>query len=317
MKNSGNTVWYRPASAVLAGVAVLVATSVHSFLLPEMIFLGGLLIWLPLALHLSAKDRFRSVRHAPSLVDEILRTAFWPCVAAAAASTFVPRGSISGMIAAGWCGWTTTAAVVSMTRLVRTSTRSLTQVMETVSSNYLVVSSIWFACWRSRVNPLDFPDGITLLTSVHFLYAGSLLPTVSIGLLPDSLAIRHRGMLLGMAVLMPVVAVGITSSPTVEIIGVLLAVLVVLLFCAELVVMSNSRQRSRTSRLLLALASASGVFAIGLAAYYGLSEYTRNTWILIPTMIRWHGVLNSVGLIGGSILAWAFTSSGEARSALP
>lgn len=310
-----------PLRSLLIGGFVLVASMFHNGLLPESILLGGLLIWLPLSRHLSSlarpeRDPHTTSQVSISRVEYWLRVAFWPCVLAAAGSTFLPRGSISGAIASCWFAWAVASAGSAIRRFIKTP-RSLSTFAATVSSGYLVVSAAWFTCWRSRINPLDFPDGITLLTGVHFLYAGYLLPTIAIGLFPASLAHRHRMMLIGMMLIMPIIAVGITCSPTIEIVGVLLAMLVVLLFCSELVMMAAGSARPRTARVLLAVAAVSGVFAVGLAVYYGFSEYTGNTWILIPTMIRWHGVLNSVGLIGGSLLAWAVLDFSEARSVLP
>lgn len=307
----------RTTGLLLIGVAVVTATAVHSFNLPETIVLGGLLVWLPLARYLASHSFVRSEQHAHSSPSTLLDMTFWPCVVTAAASTFFPRGSLSGAITVFWTLWTVAATSVSILRYVNSPSRSLPQFVTTVSSGYLTVSAIWFTCWRSLINPLDFPDGITLLTSVHFLYAGFLLPVISTGLLPDALAIRHRLMLSGMILMMPVIAVGITCSPTVEIVGVILAMLVVVMLCGELVIISTRSDRPVVARVLLKLAVVCGVLAVGLAVYYGFSEYTGNTWILIPTMIRWHGLLNSLGLIGGTLTAWALSTFNEAQSELP
>ena len=299
-----------------ASVLLISATFAWSNHLPETLFLSGLLVLLPVATHLSRYSQSKSPDQTIERLRKKLHKTLWLCSVAAGVSTFPERGPLSGAIAACWLVWTLAAALVSATQFLKTGPRSLRRFATVITTGYLSVSAAWFTCWRVGFNPLDFPGGITLLTSVHFLYAGFLLPTVALGILPDRLNRRQQFMMFGMLTMMPVVAVGITCSPTIELAEVFLAVAVIVTLCVEQLKLAAAQNTPALARDLLSIAAVSGLSAVSLAAYYGLSEFTGNTWILIPTMIRWHGILNSVGLIGCTLGAWAAITYRPARSAL-
>ena len=102
----------------------------------------------------------------------------------------------------------------------------------------------------------------------------------------------------------PLVAIGITFSPTVEMIGV--ALLLGSAMGLLLVVIQTVRPllRIRLVSELLMLSALSLLFAVGLGLFYGLGEFLGQPWITIPQMVTFHGWLNGIGFALCGLLGW-------------
>lgn len=222
-------------------------------------------------------------------------------------------GAESACFAAVWLLWAMTYAVRQCHSVRFRSGRCIERA---VAAGFLLVSATWFVCARSGFSPFGFPIGITLLTSVHFLFGGWLLPMLidrhlqCIERSQDLITSNHaspslvdgKHALRLVLATFPIVAIGMLCEPIIELLGVTLlltAVGVFLLLQHRLA----CRQSSRINRLAAGVAAQCGFIGFSLAATFAVAEFRNVIVIPIPTMIATHGVIVSVGVIGSLIVA--------------
>lgn len=110
-------------------------------------------------------------------------------------------------------------------------------------------------------------------------------------------------MLAAIIVGVPLVGVGISLSPHIEVAAaMLLASGCVLLAGRQLAVAIASQNAARLT--LLGISSLALISAMGLAAVYAVGEFTGQQWLSIPTMIRTHGAFNALGFATCGLLGW-------------
>src|SRR5262249_49293411 len=88
----------------------------------------------------------------------------------------LPVGLLAGALSLPWL---MTAALISVSRLVRVWRRGLGPSEElSIDAGfiYLVVGGVWALFSRLGVRPLDFDPVIVFLTAIHFHFAGFVLP---------------------------------------------------------------------------------------------------------------------------------------------
>ena len=167
----------------------------------------------------------------------------------------------------------------------------------------MLVGAAWIVIGRLGWT-FGFDPEIVRLTGIHFHYAGFLLPTLA------AAAAWHRPRP-GTRLILPVVllgfglvAIGITFSPPIEVVG---AATMVVGCVALAVVQVRAGLATRRPDVfsLLAVSSAALVSGMALAAVYVLGECLGHTWIEIPTMIATHGLANAVGFAGCGLLGWS------------
>jgi hypothetical protein len=102
----------------------------------------------------------------------------------------------------------------------------------------------------------------------------------------------------------PLVGVGISLSPHVEVAAAILlpAGCVVL---AVRQIQAAIGLRNATALALLCVSSLALLSAMGLAGIYAVGEFTGQAWIDIPTMIRTHGAANAFGFATCGLIGWA------------
>jgi hypothetical protein len=163
---------------------------------------------------------------------------------------------------------------------------------------------------------MGFGDTIVLLTAVHFHFAGFVAPVLA-GLtgrrLGFSSAISKLFVLtvIGIVGGTPLVAAGITFSPSLALIGAL--VISSGLFLLALLVLGSVLRsvNSLLAQTLLVISSLSSICAMGLACMYAYSLVTGRAIIDIPQMALSHGILNSVGFALCGFLAWSIVYRGR------
>jgi hypothetical protein len=69
---------------------------------------------------------------------------------------------------------------------------------------------------------------------------------------------------------------------------------------------------TRDARILMAIAAASVLFSMTLAAVYAIGVAAGEGWLQIPTMARTHGVLNALGFSFCGAGAWLLATRGRA-----
>lgn len=231
----------------------------------------------------------------------------------ATASIFVRGGLLIRGLLLPWSAllvtpWLLFAGLLGISALLRISVfRQLTVAMRMhlAALLYLPIGAAWLVAFRLGIAPFGFSGIIVLLTAIHFHFTG-FAATIWASIIGDYLPHnRLYPWLAGAFVLAtPLIAAGITSSPLLEIVGVLLLTSSLL----GLAFLHYTRilpwLTPGLAKGLLYIAPLSMMIAIGLAVVYGLGEYLQQPLLTIPQMVQWHGWLNAVGFTALGLLGW-------------
>ncbi len=171
---------------------------------------------------------------------------------------------------------------------------------------YLPIGAAWLVAYQLGLQPLGFRGIMVLLTAVHFHFTGfgAVIWASVIGDLLPQPARFYGWAVSGFVLATPLIAVGITLSPLVEILGVLLLAsslvgLAVVLYRCVLPTLT-----APFAKLLLTCAPLAMGVALTLAVSYGIGEYWQTPLLTIPQMVQWHGWLNAVGFVFCGLLGW-------------
>lgn len=281
---------------------------------PVVLLVLSPLVLVPLLLAALAEERESS---------QLMRALSWaqlPCALPLPLALSFEPGAFALLSCLPWAGWTALAAVEGLRRVAamlrRGGLRGLYDAELAIAAGlgFPVIGSGWLLCDRLALEPLGFSPLIVLLTAVHFHHAGLTLP-LSAGLLgramgsPERGAPRQdlarepwRGAAVVVVIAVPLVAIGITASPLLEVIAAGITA------AAAIVVGVGMLRRSTCLAFIPALLSAlSGsclLAAMLFAASYALGEYRGAPWPDIASMIQLHGAVNALGF--GLLGAWAW-----------
>jgi hypothetical protein len=276
------------------------------------------LVWVPLALRLIEPLALTTV---PAWVQALQP---W-CALLLIASFLVRAGTVAALLALPWALWTALVGLRGLLRLREHPLRAVDELCLSLGLIALPVGGVWLLAARAGLPVLGFVAPFTLLTGMHFHFAGLLMPTV-VGLAGRLLGPRESGpadVVNGRAgwpgadawrlyrVLAPaaclgvwLVAVGITLGGLAEAVaGTLFATLLACLG-AVLLLSVPARIPDRLARVLLALALLATWPAMALAALYALSRIGRAN-VGLETMALLHGPLLAIVFVGGGLLAMA------------
>ena len=219
----------------------------------------------------------------------------------------IEAGPTAAGLAAPWAVIAAITALLGVRRVLRRGLRPAWALATDAGLMFLAVGGLWTVASRLGARPLGFDDTIVLLTGVHFHYAGFVLPVLA-GL--TARAHRTRAFELaawGVIAAVPLTAIGITLSPSIEMLSaVLLAACAMIVAAGQLLVARDARRD--VASLLLGLSSLSLTFAMTLATVYAITEFRGAPFPAIPEMAHLHGTLNALGtcLLG----VWAWTIEG-------
>ena len=124
---------------------------------------------------------------------------------------------------------------------------------------------------------------------------------------PQVMRIIHRVSLVGTIAGMPLVAAGITFSPLLEVSGAI-GLATSLAMLAFLMIFSTSRVVThRVGQILLTVSAICLIIGMVFTCLYAVSEFTGYYWVVIPQMVKFHGLTNAFGfalcgLLAGNIL---------------
>lgn len=176
------------------------------------------------------------------------------------------------------------------------------------ASIYLPVGAAWGFADRFGFQPFDFSPTITLLTSVHFHYAGFILPLML------GLALREFPCLLakfiawGTILGISLVAVGITTSHFQWPAYIEVAAATVMALSAMGVGMMHLnlawRHRQRPAAWWWILSGLALIIGMSLAFCYGWRSVFVIETLTIPWMYAVHGTLNAIGFAIPGLLGW-------------
>lgn len=294
----------------LSGVVIWLASVwLLSLPLAAAILLFAPLVLLPPAIWLI------DARVVSSAERRILRLASWlqlPAATALAISFAFPQGGLAAALAVPWLLVTLLLALTGACRLWHTTWRLNGELAITAALLMIAVGGGWAFVSRAGLRPQNFSLAIVLLTAVHFHYAGFVLPLLA-GLtvkeltgepLPVSI---DRVLLVLILAGVPLVGVGISLSPQIEVVAALMLAAGCALFAwRQTIVALRSHHATRVT--LLAISSFALVSAMIPAAIYAYGEFTTMPWLDIPTMIRTHGAFNAFGFATCGIAGHAMSS---------
>ncbi|MFO7568109.1 MAG: YndJ family transporter [Enhygromyxa sp.] len=244
----------------------------------------------------------------PSKLVRALSWAQLPCALPLVLGMSSRPGILALIACLPWAGWTALAAYEGLRRILARfrggGWRGLLdgELAIAAALGFPLIGSAWLSCDRLGIQPLGFSPLIVLLTAVHFHHAGFTLP-ISAGLLARSdQPGPWRLTAIAVVVAVPLVAIGITASPVVELIGAWLTAAAAI--SVALGLLGRSRRQPLIPALLFACAGASLLAAMIFAASYALGEYRGVAWPDIGSMIHLHGAVNALGF--GLLGAWAW-----------
>jgi hypothetical protein len=244
----------------------------------------------------------------PSSRVRLLSWAQLPCALPLVLGLSVKPGVLALLACLPWAGWAALAAYEALTRILAgIRLRGFIDALDgelaiAAALGFPLIGSAWLICDRLAIQPLGFSPLIVLLTAVHFHHAGFTLP-MSAGLLARTdQPGPWRLTAVGVVVAVPLVAIGITVSPIVELIGSWLTAAAAITVALGLLV--RARSLPLIPALLSACAGACLLAAMIFAAAYALGEYRGVAWPDIASMIHLHGAVNALGF--GLLGAWAW-----------
>ena len=220
-------------------------------------------------------------------------------------ASWLPAGLAAAALAIPWVLVTGATAVVAGIRWIQEPHRLRPDVRHATDAGvaFLAVGAVFALADRLGVQPFGFSTTIILLTAVHFHYAGFVLP------LAGALAWTRRPsrwleMALGAVIVgIPVTALGFFGLSLANWVGAVLTAAGG--FGIGLATLAIARTMARTTGVILAaLAGASLLIAMPLAAIYATGTLTGTAWLAIDAMARVHGGLNALGFALPAMLAW-------------
>jgi hypothetical protein len=230
-------------------------------------------------------------------------------------SFLLPTGFGAALLA---LSWTLCTGLIALYGLMRFLSHRFTHIEEvTIDAGllYIVVGSVWLVFARLGVNPLGFSHEIVLLTAVHFHYAGFAAPLLT-GRAGRALAERPRSIwrffrLIASGVIAgtPLIAIGITFSPLIEVTAVIILAVSLLALSIVTLVYIMPKIQVRLSQVLLTISSLAVIAAMIFALSYGLGKFSGSPALSLPQMIQVHGLVNSFGFVLCGLLAWTLLSS--------
>lgn len=293
-------------SAVAGTIIWIVWQLLSSSFAPVVLFVLSPLVLVPLLLAAVLEA------HEDSPLLRAMSWAQLPCALLLPLGLSLEPGAFALLCCLPWAGWTALAAVEGLRRmwaLLRAGgVRGLYDAELAIAAglSFPVIGSGWLLCDRLAIEPLGFSPLIVLLTAVHFHHAGLTLP-LSAGLLGRAMPGREpwRAAAVAVVIAVPLVAIGITVSPLIEVGASLLTAAAAIIVGIGMLRRSTMLPRAPLlPALLSALAGACLLAAMMFASSYAIGEYTGVPWPDIVSMIQLHGAVNALGF--GLLGAWAW-----------
>jgi hypothetical protein len=263
----------------------------------------AVLVWVPLGLRLIEGP-------APTGLLPVLIQWLQPwCAALLLISFLVPSGLLAALLAGPWLLWTALLGLRGLLRLREHRPGAVDELCLDLGMLALPVGGIWLLAARAGLPFAGFTHPITLLTGMHFHYAGLLMSTI-VGLTGRLLARAGRGWplyrVLAPAVCLGVwlVAVGITIGGAAEALAGTLFAALLAAVAAVLLIEGAPRIGDPLARALLLFALLATWPAMGLASIYALSQVGLAS-VSLETMALLHGPLLALVFVGGGLAALA------------
>ena len=278
----------------------------------ELLFLFAPLVIVPLGMELArvidGVDRFeRLARRLQPFGAGLALVALW-----------LPPGRTTALAAVGWllvCVLMAGSGLAGLGRALCSDVdrkARATRVAVAIARLDLLVGGTWLVASRWGIHPLGIQEPISLLTAVHFHFAGFATAMIAAATLKfaeqrcDLCWLKH--LVLMVAGLPILVAAGFAISPAVKMTA-------AVLFSGSVAVLAiamrscGRKAEDPTARLLLQLASGAVFAGVMFSAAYAVADYMGWDALTIPQMAKTHGILNSFGFCLAGLLGWLVENS--------
>lgn len=213
---------------------------------------------------------------------------------------------LAGLLVVPWVVVTLAVALWGLERLLPRGLASLAELSIDAGLLYVTVGSGWLLISRFGMNPLGFGDQIVFFTSVHFHYAGFVLPILA-GVTGRALGVARRVYAFAAVTIVfgpGLIATGITLSPLIEVLAVAALTVGVTAFALITLLAVVPSRANRFQQAALTVSSLAVAVSMVFALGYGLSEFTAVAGLGIETMVAYHGHLNALGFALFGVLGW-------------
>jgi hypothetical protein len=290
-------------AAVWAALATLAGMRRAHFGVIELLFQFAPLVIVPLGMHL-ADDLAVSPPFPPAKWRLIV---LFPAALSASASFWLPPGRVAGALSAVWLLY---AVLVGSEQFGKTK-----RMLLSLAYFDLIFGAAWLVISRSGLRPLGFQEPIILLTAVHFHYSGFATALIASATLHEferkRMSLPGLPQLVWLIVLLPfVVAAGFVFSPLLRMVSTI-ALSTCVTALAMILWWLAKQMESTAARIYMRCATSAATVAFSLAGLYALGEYSGKEWINVPGMANSHGVLNALGFVLLSLLAWVIACDSE------
>ena len=236
---------------------------------------------------------------------------FQPFAAILAAISFVvAEGITAAALVSPWLLVTGLIALSGLTRLLKWIP-GYSEAAMTAGMIYFPIGGAWLIAWRLGYRPLGFGTAIVLLTAMHFHYAGFAANVITsmVGRTIDRAVGVYKIVVVGVIVGTPLLAAGITFSPTLEVIAA--SILALSLIGLSILIVSTvvPNIRNAASRWLLLFGSVFVFAAMIFAAAYSIGSVSEHPIVSIPQMVQSHGIANAFGFTLCSLLGFSIYQS--------
>jgi len=268
----------------------------------ELLLLLALLVVVPLGFDLAAAPDAEGNNSPLYRIARFLQPAGACC---AAISFLLPTGLWSALLACGWGSVAGLMALFGVFRLYRRRNFSIEELCVDAALLYIPVGSAWLIAARAGIPVAGFGGVMAMLTAVHFHYAGFIAPIIT-GMTGRALRTGpprawkvYRLAAPGVIAGPPLVALGITFSPAVEVAAAAVLALALAVHAGLLLFSVLPRLAAGPARWLLGTAACASVGAMILAVLYAIGVFSEISIIDIPRMALLHGCLNGLFALGG------------------
>jgi hypothetical protein len=265
--------------------------------------LPSLVVLSPLVLHPLIIGHANTEAVAPRL-HTLVRWLQLPAATLVAVGFGQPAGTLAAALALPWFVVTSLTALLGVMRLRQRGFMPVHELSIDAGLIALAGGGAWAVASCAGYQPLSFSPTIVLLAAAHFHYAAFVLPVLC------GLGVRRvdrpytRWIPIAILAGYPLVAVGITVSPIVEVVGAIVLA-VGAIGCALVQLSVAASAKHRVASLLLACSALALLWGISLAGIYAVGEFRGLPWPSIPEMVSLHGSVNALGF--GLLGTWAWT----------
>jgi len=294
------SIWYTVIGSLLTIVVFIPSSPLQTNLIEKIVLLA---ILVPIPLSLPLLEEPKNSGQLPQIYQ--LMCYIYPVVALMAVSSHLPHfKSVRGWLSLGWLGFTIILALHGMYRYLRHGNERIEELAIDIASIYIVIGAIWYSASRFDLHFLGFTEPFVILTAIHFHYT-AFLATILIGsiarIFPENMYTRledqYKMIIIMVLLATPLIAVGITFSPIIELLATLLLSTALYWYATLMITNMGEMDLKRLPKILLTISSMIPFWSMSLAVIYATSTYFNLNWIKIDKMLYLHGFFNAFGFV--------------------